>query len=52
MTDEIIQQIPLEKITFAKQVREAFEEEALLGLAQSLKESGPQGGACHHWRDY
>ncbi len=42
MSDEIIQQIALDKINCVKQVREDFDEEALVGLAQSLKESGQQ----------
>ena len=37
---EEIQQIPLDKIDFAPQVREVFDEQAIAGLAASLKEVG------------
>jgi len=42
MIEEVIQQIPVDKITCAKQVREHFDEESLAGLAQSLKEGQEQ----------
>lgn len=40
MSQQFIQQIPLDKIVTGKQVRERFDEESLKGLAQSLRESG------------
>ncbi|MGA2230849.1 MAG: ParB/RepB/Spo0J family partition protein [Tepidisphaeraceae bacterium] len=42
MTQEQIQYLPLERIAVAPQVREHFNEESLLGLAQSLREVGLQ----------
>jgi ParB/RepB/Spo0J family partition protein len=40
MADEQIQYFPLEQIAENRQPREQFDEEALLGLAQSLRELG------------
>jgi ParB/RepB/Spo0J family partition protein len=40
MSQQIIQQIPLDKIITGKQVRERFDEESLKGLAQSMRETG------------
>ena len=40
MADEQIQYFPLEQLAENRQPREQFDEEALLGLAQSLRELG------------
>ncbi|HEY1685907.1 MAG TPA: ParB/RepB/Spo0J family partition protein [Tepidisphaeraceae bacterium] len=42
MSQRIIQQIELSKIISGKQPRERFDEESLLGLTQSMRESGQQ----------
>jgi ParB/RepB/Spo0J family partition protein len=39
MENKIIQNMPIERLTCKPQIREWFDEESLVGLAQSLKES-------------
>lgn len=40
MKEEIIQIVPLEKIDYAPQVREVFNEELIQGLARNIEEAG------------
>lgn len=40
MFEKAVQEVPIEKITCRKQVRESFDEDELTGLAQSIKEHG------------
>jgi ParB family chromosome partitioning protein len=42
MSQKVIQQIPLDKIILSKQIRERFDDESLIGLAQSMREIGQQ----------
>lgn len=40
MESKVIQLLPIEKLVCAPQVRERFDEESLVGLAQTIKETG------------
>ncbi len=40
MADQAVQEVPIDKVVCRKQVRESFDEEELVGLAHSIRESG------------